>query len=121
MRNQRPIKFTLRLSQQESDEIQLNASERQIDKADYIRHHLFSPKKLSIPPVNYQTYERLTQLKTELSRWGNNLNQLTRAVNEQRCPQNVLLEIQSIQTTIAVQMEILNDLQLKCLGMPDDR
>jgi Bacterial mobilisation protein (MobC) len=120
MRNLRPIKFTLRLSQTESDLIQARATARQIDKADYIRDYLFSKEKSSIPPVNYRTYESLTQLKTELSRWGNNLNQLTRAVNEQRCPKNILPEIQSIRRTMVAQMETIARLQLECLGETDD-
>jgi Bacterial mobilisation protein (MobC) len=121
MRNLRPIKFTLRLSQIESDKIQARATERQIDKADYIRDYLFGKEKSVIPPVNYRTYESLTQLKTELSRWGNNLNQLTRAVNEQRCPRNILPEIQLIRRTMAAQMETIARLQLECLGETDDR
>ena len=121
MRNLRPIKFTLRLSQTESDKIQSHATEQGIDKADYIREHLFSKEKASIPPVNYRTYESLTQLKTELSRWGNNLNQLTRAVNEQRCPGNILPEIQLIRSKMAAQMDTIARLQLECLGETDDR
>jgi Bacterial mobilisation protein (MobC) len=121
MRNLRPIKFTLRLSQIESDKIQSHATEQGIDKADYIREHLFTKEKPSIPPVNYRTYESLTQLKTELSRWGNNLNQLTRAVNEQRCPRNILPEIQLIRRTMTAQMETIARLQLECLGETDDR
>ena len=120
MRNLRPIKFTLRLSQIESDLIQTRATARQIDKADYIREYLFSKEKSAIPPVNYRTYESLTQLKTELSRWGNNLNQLTRAVNEQRCPGSILPEIQLIRRTMAAQMDTIARLQLECLGETDD-
>ena len=56
MRNLRPIKFTLRLSQIESDKIQSHATEQGIDKADYIRDRLFGKEKSSIPPVNYRTY-----------------------------------------------------------------
>ena len=120
MRNLRPIKFTLRLSQVESDLIQDRAIKRHIDKADYIRDYLFGKEKSAIPSVNYRTYESLTQLKTELSRWGNNLNQLTRAVNDQRCPTSILPEIQLIRRTIAAQMETISRLQLECLGATDD-
>jgi hypothetical protein len=121
MRNLRPIKFTLRLSQLESADIQARANEQQIDKADYIRNQLFGTRKASIPKVNYQAYEQLTQLKTELSRWGNNLNQLTRAVNEQRCPNNIRADIQLIRANISAQMETISQLQLQCLGVADDR
>jgi len=86
MNRSRPKQIVVRASQSEFDTIKLKVTESKINQNEYIIRCLMDKDIVVIDGLREQT--------VELKRIGNNLNQLTRSVNEGRA--NCGKELQDI-------------------------
>jgi Bacterial mobilisation protein (MobC) len=116
----RPIKFTVRFTQDESLDLAKLAALHGVGQAEFIRR-LIAGKSIpsaipSIPEVTQDTYIELTRIKTELSRWGNNLNQLTKLANADRIPPTMNSDLTKIGYELGEIKKSINQLHTRGWG-----
>lgn len=70
-------RFEIRMTDKEASELERLAQKHGCSKAAYLRNSAFNR-----PMVDMETAERLREVKTELNRIGNNINQIARRWNE---------------------------------------
>lgn len=90
------ISLSVRLTKSERTLLQTKADKLGCSKSEYVRKILADReiKQTVISQVDRDAYQKLAQLKLELTRQGVNLNQIARAVNYgQAMPQELTLQL----------------------------
>lgn len=82
----RSRRLTIRLTIDESEEIELKAQIAGLLISEYVRKNSLGRqlKKIQVPAINQQIYSELVLMRGELQKQGTNINQIARLAHSQK-------------------------------------
>lgn len=114
--------MTIRLTIDESEEIELKAQIAGLLISEYVRKNALGRqlKKIQVPAINQQIYSELVLMRGELQKQGTNINQIARLAHSQKfLSLDALRSILELTSAIENFQTELTALQSKVVGNND--
>jgi Bacterial mobilisation protein (MobC) len=118
----RSRRLTIRLTIDESEEIELKAQIAGLLISEYVRKNALGRqlKKIQVPAINQQIYSELVLMRGELQKQGTNINQIARLAHSQKfLSLDALRSILELTSAIESFQTELTAFQSKVMGNND--